>query len=436
MEIGWLAVATMFGAAPLLLQLIWHWNELYYLFFSYSWKAKGDGEAKLPPGWMGVPFFGDMLSFLWFFKIVSRPNDFIRAKKESEEQNYDRYGEGVGLYKSHLFGEPSIIACSPAVNKFILQSADLFPIRWPDPTLLGKSTLATSHGDQHRRLRNFVLGAINRPESLARIALSVQPGITAALQSWAEKGSIVTFQNICKMFVSLEAGPLQDKLDEYFTGLVAGFRAQPFNFPGTAYRHALQCRKKLTDEFRRELVKRKQLGHERSGLMDDDLMDRMMKMKDEQGMKMGDDEVVDNITNLILGGYEATSLSIVWAVYHLAKSPDVLRRLRNENKDMSEMKGEDFLTVEDVSKLKYTAKVIEETIRLANVSVMVFRRAAKDVNYQGYKIPKDWKVLIWLRTLHMDPLYFDNPLSFNPDRWNAYTDMHMRHGRTSYNVED
>ncbi|KAK1287063.1 Ent-kaurenoic acid oxidase 1 [Acorus calamus] len=377
MEIGWLAVATMFGAAPLLLQLIWHWNELYYLFFSYSWKAKGDGEAKLPPGWMGVPFFGDMLSFLWFFKIVSRPNDFIRAKKE-------RYGEGVGLYKSHLFGEPSIIACSPAVNKFILQSADLFPIRWPDPTLLGKSTLATSHGDQHRRLRNFV-----------------------------------TFQNICKMFVSLEAGPLQDKLDEYFTGLVAGFRAQPFNFPGTAYRHALQCRKKLTDEFRRELVKRKQLGHERSGLMDDDLMDRMMKMKDEQGMKMGDDEVVDNITNLILGGYEATSLSIVWAVYHLAKSPDVLRRLRNENKDMSEMKGEDFLTVEDVSKLKYTAKVIEETIRLANVSVMVFRRAAKDVNYQGYKIPKDWKVLIWLRTLHMDPLYFDNPLSFNPDRWNV-----------------
>ncbi|KAK1263598.1 Ent-kaurenoic acid oxidase 1 [Acorus gramineus] len=51
---------------------------------------------------MGVPFFRDKLSFLWFFKIVGRPDDFIRAKKE-------RYGEGVGMYKSHLFGEPSII---------------------------------------------------------------------------------------------------------------------------------------------------------------------------------------------------------------------------------------------------------------------------------------------------------------------------------------
>ena len=30
---------------------------------------------------MGFPFIGEMISFLWYFKIVRRPDDFINAKR-------------------------------------------------------------------------------------------------------------------------------------------------------------------------------------------------------------------------------------------------------------------------------------------------------------------------------------------------------------------
>jgi ent-kaurenoic acid hydroxylase len=52
----------------------------------------------------------------------------------------------------------------------------------------------------------------------------------------------VTFENICKMFVSMDPSPLTDMIDGWFAGLVAGFRAFPLDLPGTAYRHARAVR--------------------------------------------------------------------------------------------------------------------------------------------------------------------------------------------------
>lgn len=37
----------------------------------------------------------------------------------------------------------------------------------------------------------------------------------------------------------------------------------------------------------------------------------------------------------------------------------------------------------------------------------------------GYTIPEGWKVIVWIRSLHVDPKYYDDPLSFNPDRWDV-----------------
>ncbi|KAF8378390.1 hypothetical protein HHK36_029729 [Tetracentron sinense] len=99
----------------------------------------------------------------------------------------------------------------------------------------------------------------------------------------------VTFVNIGKFFVSVEPGPSLDELDQYFEGLLKGVRVQPFNFPGTAYRHALQCRKKLMEILRTELEIQKQNGNESQAR--NDLMDGLMHMKDEEGKQLGDEEM-------------------------------------------------------------------------------------------------------------------------------------------------
>lgn len=101
-----------------------------------------------------------------------------------------RYGDGIGLYRTHLFGSPGVIACKPAVIKFIMQSESQFQIDWPSVELVGASSLVAVHGTSHTRLRSFVSRAINLPQSLRHIAIMVQPRIIEALQSWSNQGTI------------------------------------------------------------------------------------------------------------------------------------------------------------------------------------------------------------------------------------------------------
>ena len=101
-----------------------------------------------------------------------------------------RYGDGVGMYRTHLFGSPSIIACFPSINKFIFQSENIFILQWPRIDIVGPTSLVAVHGKSHTRLRSFVSKSINRADALRRIALHVQPRMVAALQSWAQRGKL------------------------------------------------------------------------------------------------------------------------------------------------------------------------------------------------------------------------------------------------------
>ncbi|XP_044949643.1 ent-kaurenoic acid oxidase 1-like [Hordeum vulgare subsp. vulgare] len=405
----WLGLAS--GAVPLLWLAAWHSADAWYraAFF-----LRHGGRRRLPPGHMGLPFLGETLSFTWHFKLARRPDDFITAKRRV-------HGAGAGIYRTHLFGSPAVIVCSPAANKFVFQSADNFGVRWPMPELIGQNSVVNVEGASHARLRGFILAAINRPGSLRTIAAVVQPRVVAALAAWADMGTMVaaaeikkvTFANICKMFISVEPSPLTEQIDQWFDSLMAGLRAFPLDFPGTAFHGARKCRRKLNSVFRQELEARKKVNKEC-----DDLMSGLMRTEDKHGKRLSDEEMVDNMVNLVVAGYESTASAIMWAIYHLAKSPAALAKLRKENVAVSESKGGSLMiTHDDLPRMKYTAKVVEETIRMANIAPMVHRVANRDVEYGGYTIPAGWPVLVWVRSLHTDPVYYQDPLTFNPDRW-------------------
>lgn len=77
--------------------------------------------------------------------------------------------------------------------------------------------------------------------------------------------------------------------------------------------------------LREELEKRKNFE---DPVPKNDVMESLMKMKDEDGNQLTDDEVLDNIVNLMVGGYFSTSLALMWGLYYLANYPDVLLKLR------------------------------------------------------------------------------------------------------------
>jgi cytochrome P450 len=50
------------------------------------------------------------------------------------------------------------------------------------------------------------------------------------------------------------------------------------------------------------------------------------------------------------------------------------------------------LNVEDIKKMKYTWQVARESMRLFPPIFGSFRKAITDIEYEGFTIPKGWKV--------------------------------------------
>ncbi|XP_077220400.1 ent-kaurenoic acid oxidase 2-like [Tasmannia lanceolata] len=404
---------VFFSFLPLFLRWI---TDRWYL---RRVKTESDGP-KIPPGSLGFPIIGELLDFLWCFKFLKSPDDFIAKRKA-------RYGD-TGIYKTHLFGCPTIITCSPQLNKQILGSMTeegCLSTGWPSNQLLGNSSVAVIDGLSHKKVRRHLMEAFNSPRGLKAFVSTAQPIFNSAFEDWASKGRIVaydetktaTFSNICDMLVSFKSKTQLERMESLYRGLMAGIRAMTINVPGTAFHHALKCRKKLTGIILDEIRERKA-----KGIQKQDFMQILLESSDENGEKMTETEAVENIVSLILGGYESTANVMTWALYYLAKYPAVLEKLKDETRLIQKRKsGDEYLTIEDIKAMEYTPKVADELIRLSNVSPFIFRRVVKDdVVLNGYKFPKDWKVIVWIRAIHVDSAYYEDPLTFNPDRWSDY----------------
>lgn len=110
-----------------------------------------------------------------------------------------RYGDGVGLYRTHLFGSPTIIACTPSTNKFVFQTEASFRLEWASAELVGSTSLVAVEGASHTRVRSVVVRAINQPDVLRKITLMLQPRLTAALKLWSQKGRIRAYDEARKV---------------------------------------------------------------------------------------------------------------------------------------------------------------------------------------------------------------------------------------------
>lgn len=63
------------------------------------------------------------------------------------------------------------------------------------------------------------------------------------------------------------------------------------------------------------------------------------------------------------------------------------------------------LTWEDLSKMKYTWRVAMETLRMFPPIFGGFRKAATDIEYDGYLIPKGWQVIETLLPVIRTPFH-------------------------------
>ncbi|WP_334026583.1 cytochrome P450 [Nocardia terpenica] len=122
----------------------------------------------------------------------------------------------------------------------------------------------------------------------------------------------------------------------------------------------------------------------------------------------------DELVTLLLAGHETTASTLSWT-FHLAdEHPEVWERLHAE---AVEVLGDRRPVFEDLHRLRYTNRVLNEVMRLYPPVWLLPRRAVADDVVGGYRVPAGSDVLICPYTLHRHPEFWELPSRFDPDRF-------------------
>ena len=148
--------------------------------------------------------------------------------------------------------------------------------------------------------------------------------------------------------------------------------------------------------------------------MGDDLLSRLMLAQHEDGTRMSDRQLRDEVMTLYLAGHETTSLTLSWTWYLLAQHQRVEEKLVSE---WQQVLGGRTPTVDQLQQLPYTAAVIAESMRLLPPVYAIGREAIGDLELGGYRVRRGYTVLMSQWVNHRDPEYFPEPEQFRPERW-------------------
>ncbi|KAI9157040.1 hypothetical protein LWI28_015923 [Acer negundo] len=132
----------------------------------------------------------------------------------------------------------------------------------------------------------------------------------------------------------------------------------------------------------------------------------------------GDDvsskQLRDDLMTMLIAGHETSAAVLTWTFYLLSKEPSVVSKLQDE---VDSVLGDRFPTVEDMKKLKYTTRVINESLRLYPQPPVLIRRSLEDDMLGKYPIKRgeDFFISVW--NLHRSPHLWEDADKFNPERW-------------------
>uniref|UniRef100_A0A7N0RB40 Cytochrome P450 n=1 Tax=Kalanchoe fedtschenkoi TaxID=63787 RepID=A0A7N0RB40_KALFE len=381
---------------------------------------KTRGHKNLPPGKLGLPLVGQSISLL-------------RAMRSNTAEKWlqDRIARYGPVSKLSLFGKPTVFIHGPAANRFLFSSDSSSMVNQQTKSIqkiLGDRNLLELCGEDHKRVRGAFMPFL-KPDSLKQYVQRMDHEIREHIaMHWQGKkqvkvlplAKILTFNIICSLLFGLERGRRRDKFVEIFQEMIMGMWSVPIDLPFTRYRRSLIASAKA-QAIIVELIKEKKLQVEQNGPSSSrqDLITHLLSVRDEDGKEMlSEAEIAHNVMLVMIAGHDTSAVVITFIMRAMATEMAVYEAVLQEQEAIARVKGTgEALRWEDLAKMKYTWRVAMEVLRMYPPVFGGFRRAVKDIHYNGYIIPKDWQIFWETSKTHMDASIFPDPEKFSPERF-------------------
>ena len=144
-----------------------------------------------------------------------------------------------------------------------------------------------------------------------------------------------------------------------------------------------------------------------------DLLTHLLRARDDDGSGMTDKQLRDEILTLFIAGHETTANGLAWAIYLLARNPQIYARVRAA---VDTLDGR-LPTLADLDRLELLTRVFKEALRMYPPVYLFARMSIADVTIGGYAVPKNTVFLLSPWALHHRADVWPEPDRFDPDRF-------------------
>lgn len=147
----------------------------------------------------------------------------------------------------------------------------------------------------------------------------------------------------------------------------------------------------------------------------DDLLDMLREARyEDTGEGMNDQQLLDECLILLMAGHDTSANALAWTWYILCQHPKVMEKIRAEIKAVY---GDQKPNIEGLAKLDYLKRVIQESMRLYPPAWIMDRVSIEEDHFEGFFIPKDRVVGIYIYGVHHSSKYWPDPEKFDPSRF-------------------
>ncbi|KAF5952487.1 hypothetical protein HYC85_010431 [Camellia sinensis] len=304
----------------------------------------------------------------------TKATSFAYGQIDHPETFMDRRRHMYGkVFKSHLFGSPTIVSTDAEVSRFVLQSdGKAFVPSYPKSLteLMGKSSILLITRSLQRRIRGLIGSFFKSSYLKAQIPQDMHKYLQQSMKDWRDDHPIyiqdeaknIAFQVLVKALVSMDPGDETEFLKKQFQEFMAGLISLPINIPGSRLHKSLQANgllqaKKKMVELVHKIIEAKKKNRGRSEIAKD-VADVLLNDASEE---LNDDLISDNMIDLMIPGEDSVPVLITLAVKYLSDCPE-------ENLKQKRLKDElrEPLCWTDYLSLPFTQTVITETLRMRN----------------------------------------------------------------------
>ena len=366
-------------------------------------------SADMMPGNTGLPLIGNTISTL----------------TKLEQFYWERNQQHGNIFKVSMPGLFNNIAClvGPDANRLVFKDkADklssrlgnkfLSPILSPDMVLM-------QDGQQHRISRKLIL-PVFLPQAIASYFDTIQAVVTEAIDNWGKQGTInlsaelhkLTLKMVVRIFLGSEKTEEIDRVSEWFTILVDSLNGVvKWDNPLTMHGRGQAARRNIFDYVRRIIQERAGQGDLEQST---DVLSLLLNTIDEDGNRFTETQVINQAIGFLFAGHDTTSSLMSWLLFELGNSPQWRQKLREEHQQVV---GGGSIALSHLRQLPNLTNTIKEGERMYPPGFIICRMAMEDIEYAGYLIPAGWYVCIFPMMTHRMPEIYQNPDTFDPDRF-------------------